>query len=107
MYKRCVFDLARQKKRSILLDMQTNPDPSKLSRRTFLKSSSVAVAGISLANHSFADGKTESLALSGGTKSVECTTEQLAALTRWPRYGDAEKKALCDLLDNNKYYEEL
>ncbi len=87
--------------------MQTNPDPSKLSRRTFLKSSSVAVASLSLANHSFADGKTESLALSGGTKSVECSTEQLAALTRWPRYGVAEKKALCDLLDNNKYYEEL
>jgi dTDP-4-amino-4,6-dideoxygalactose transaminase len=87
--------------------MQTNPSSSNLSRRTFLKSSTAAVAGLSLADYTFAQAKTETLALAGGPKCVDCTAEQLAALTRWPRYGDAEKKALCDLLDNNKFYEEL
>jgi perosamine synthetase len=28
-------------------------------------------------------------------------------LTRWPRYGDAEKQAICALLDNHDFYPEL
>ena len=40
-------------------------------------------------------------------RAVTYPNEQIAALTKWPRYGDAEKKALYDLLDNNKFYEEL
>ena len=85
----------------------SNKDTGKYTRRTFLKTSTVAVAGLSVADYGFAAPKTETLAVSGGAKSVNCSKEQLAALTKWPRYGDAEKKALSDLLDNNKFYEEL
>ena len=83
-------------------------DPSsQYSRRRFLKSGTVAVAGLSLADYSFGAPAGEPLALSGGSKTVTCPAAQHAALTKWPRYGDAEKQALCALLDNNKFYEEL
>jgi dTDP-4-amino-4,6-dideoxygalactose transaminase len=72
-----------------------------------LKSGTVAVAGLSLADYGFAAPKNETLAVAGGSKTVICSSDRHAALTRWPRYGDAEKKALCDLLDNNKFYDEL
>ncbi len=72
-----------------------------------MKSGTVAVAGLSLADYSFGAPAGETLALSGGPKTVTCPAAQHAALTKWPRYGDAEKKALCDLLDNNKFYQEL
>jgi perosamine synthetase len=85
----------------------TNTKSVKVSRRAFLKSSSVAVAGLSVADYAFAEGKTQALAVSGGAKTVTCSPEQFEALTKWPRYGDAEKKAVCDMLDNNKFYEEL
>ena len=65
------------------------------------------MAGLSVADYGFAASKTEALALSGGAKAVNWPTEQYAALTKWPRYGDAEKKALCDILENNKFYDEL
>jgi perosamine synthetase len=84
-----------------------NKDSAKYTRRTFIKSSTVAVAGLSVADYGFAAAKTEALALSGGEKAVNCSKEQLAALTKWPRYGDAEKKAVCDMLDNNKFYDQL
>ncbi len=49
----------------------------------------------------------ETLALSGGPKSVTFPTEKQNALFKWPRYGPAEKKALHDLIDTGKFYEEL
>ncbi len=87
--------------------MSNSRKNSSYDRRTFLKTSTVAVAGLSLADYGFAAPQTETLAVSGGSKTVTCSSDRLAALTRWPRYGDAEKKALCDLLDNNKFYDEL
>jgi len=77
-----------------------------LNRRQFLKTSSAAVAGLSVAQYA-AGGAKETLAISGGAKSVDISTERLAALTRWPRYGDAEKQAVCALLDSNQFYPEL
>jgi dTDP-4-amino-4,6-dideoxygalactose transaminase len=85
----------------------SNKDSGNYTRRTFLKTSTVAVAGLSVADYGFAAPQTETLALAGGEKAVNCPKEQHAALTKWPRYGDAEKKAVCDLLDNNKFYDEL
>lgn len=84
----------------------THSDFSQYSRRAFLKSSATAAAGLSLAGSSLAAASGETLAVAGGPKAVQCPPGQWAALTRWPRYGDAEKKAICDLLDNNKFYEE-
>ncbi len=80
---------------------------SKLSRRRFLKTGTVAAAGLSLADYGFAAPKGETLAVAGGTKTVSSSAAQQAALTRWPRYGEDEKRALCDLLDNNQFYGEL
>src|SRR5215831_2380511 len=85
----------------------SNSKPNDYSRRAFLKSSSAAVAGLSLADYAFGGPKTETLAVVGGAKTVDCSPEQHAALTRWPRYGQAEKQALCELLDNNQFYAEL
>jgi dTDP-4-amino-4,6-dideoxygalactose transaminase len=89
--------------------MQNSNDreSAKLSRRTFIKSGSVAVAGLTVADYGFAGPKTQTLAVSGGAKTVNCPRERFAALTKWPRYGDAEKQAIGELLDNNKFYEQL
>ncbi len=84
-----------------------NNGSSQYSRRTFLKSSGVAVAGLAVATPTFAAPKTETLAASGGAKTVVFPEAEFAALTRWPRYGEDEKRALCTLLDNNKFYDEL
>ncbi len=65
------------------------------------------MAGLSVGDYGFAAPRTEALALSGGDMAVNCPKERHDALTKWPRYGDAEKKAVCDILDNNKFYEEL
>jgi perosamine synthetase len=73
------------------------------SRRTFLRASSATLMGLSAC----VQGNRNALALSGGSKAVTFPADKFNALTRWPRYGDAEKKALHDLLDSNKYYEEL
>ena len=80
---------------------------SQYTRRSFLKTGTVAVAGLTVADYGFARAKTETLAMAGGDKTVSIPKDQFAALTKWPRYGDAEKQALCDLLDNNRFYEEL
>jgi dTDP-4-amino-4,6-dideoxygalactose transaminase len=77
------------------------------SRRTFIKTGAVAAAGLTLADYGLAETKTQTLAVAGGSKSVDIPSARFAALTKWPRYGDAEKKAVWDLLENNKYYGEL
>ena len=47
------------------------------------------------------------LALFGGPKTVTFPVAQQAALSRWPRYGAAEKQALHDMIDSGKFYDEL
>ena len=86
---------------------QPTHDASQFSRRTFLKTSGVAVAGLATADYGFAAPKTETLAASGGAKTVTFPEAEQTVLTRWPRYGEDEKQAICTLLDNNKFYEEL
>jgi dTDP-4-amino-4,6-dideoxygalactose transaminase len=85
--------------------MKTNSG-SRVSRRQFIKTGSVAAVGLSIAGRA-AGSSGETLAVSGGGKAVNIPASRMAALTRWPRYGDAEKKALCALLDNNQFYPEL
>jgi perosamine synthetase len=77
------------------------------SRRTFIQTGTVAAAGLALTDYSLAAPKTETLAVVGGAKTVNVAAPQFAALTKWPRYGAAEKKAVSDLLENNRYYQEL
>ncbi len=59
--------------------------------------------------------KTTRRALVGGAalagaaagKTVTVSAERHSAATKWPRYGDAEKKALIELLDSNRFYQEI
>jgi hypothetical protein len=64
------------------------------------------VAGLA-AGRSFAQDKVETLAVKGGPKTVTFPSAELSALTRWPRYGDAEKKRLHELIDSHAFYQEL
>jgi len=86
---------------------QSTNNSSQYTRRTFLKTSGVAVASLAAADYAFAAPKAGTLAASGGAKTVTFPDAEHSALTRWPRYGQAEKQAVCALLDNNKYYQEL
>lgn len=82
---------------------------NQCSRREFLKTGAVAAAGLSAVPYGCAapSGSTETLALAGGAKTVTFPAGDFKALTRWPRYGAAEKQVLGELLDSNKFYEEL
>lgn len=81
--------------------MKANGKPGN-TRRTFVKSGGAALALGAAGLHA-----QEKLALSGGPKTVTFSPAKVTALTQWPRYGAAEKKALHDLIDNRKFYEEL
>ncbi|MBX3178473.1 MAG: DegT/DnrJ/EryC1/StrS family aminotransferase [Candidatus Hydrogenedentes bacterium] len=89
--------------------MHTSQKPGTIphvTRRGFMKAGGAAIAGLTLTGGASA-APLEKLALEGGPKSVTVAEEITAALTRWPRYGDAEKQALHALIDNNKFYDEL
>jgi dTDP-4-amino-4,6-dideoxygalactose transaminase len=86
---------------------ETDKRTSQTTRRTFLQAGSMVFLGLTMPACKPAAGVRESLALSGGSKTVDFPAAKLDALTRWPRYGSDEKKALHDLIDSNKFYEEL
>ena len=75
-------------------------------RRGFVKASAVAAAGagVAAAVSARAARVNETLALSGGPKTVTFPADRHTAITRWPRYGPAEKQALHAMIDSNKYY---
>jgi perosamine synthetase len=75
-------------------------------RRHFLQVSGAAVAGMAVAP-GFAAPKEEALAVSGGAKSVTASEKEQSALFHWPRYGEAEKKAVCEALDGGEIYKPL
>src|SRR5690348_9260896 len=80
-------------------------------RRAFVRTGGTAVAGIGFAAGGLAAASQEALAMDGGPKAVTYPADRHAALTKWPRFGDAEKKALHDLIDNTNdsggFYREL
>jgi len=89
-------------------DKETNKDTSQATRRTFLQTGSMALLGLTMTACKQPPTKSsESLALSGGAKAVDFPNDKLDALTRWPRYGPEEKQALHNLIDSNRFYEEL
>ena len=77
--------------------MKTDPD-----RRSFLMA-----GGAVLAAAGSTSARTESLALSGGPKTVTFPAQRLAALSRWPRFGGDEKEALHTMIDRGQFYDEL
>jgi len=52
-------------------------------------------------------GAREVLALDGGAPAVTVPAERQAELTRWPRYGEEEKRALIEMLDSQRFYQEI
>ncbi len=76
-------------------------------RREFFQASGAAVAGLGLGAGRLSARPAESLAVSGGPKAVTIPQDRQNDLTKWPRYGSAEKKALHELIDSSQFYEEL
>ncbi|MFB3826497.1 MAG: DegT/DnrJ/EryC1/StrS family aminotransferase [Bryobacteraceae bacterium] len=54
-----------------------------------------------------ARGAQEALALEGGPKAVTLPAAEIAKITKWPRYGEEEKQAILDLLENGRWYGEI
>jgi dTDP-4-amino-4,6-dideoxygalactose transaminase len=80
----------------------------KEGRRTFLQAGGMALLGMAIPGSLAASPRpAESLALLGGPKAVNFPADKLEELTRWPRYGRAEKDILHELIENDKFYEEL
>lgn len=79
-------------------------------RRAFVQAGAAAVAGLGAAGKSAALSQ-EALALNGGPKAVTYPVDRERALTKWPRYGEADKQALHRLIDNaadsGAFYNEL
>jgi len=68
-------------------------------RRTFITAAAMAPAAAGAAR--------ETLALNGGPKTVTYSPARASALSKWPRYGAAEKKVLHDLIDSGQFYQEI
>lgn len=68
-------------------------------RRTFLSAAAAAPAA--------GGAYRETLALKGGQKAVTYSPARASALSNWPRYGAAEKKALHELIDSGRFYQEI
>lgn len=70
-------------------------------RRSFIETGAVVAASAGAARAA------ETLALNGGPKAVTIPATRLAELTRYPRFGDEEKKVLVDLIGNGNFYQEI
>ena len=81
--------------------------PTSATRRSFVQTGGAALAAMGAAGVALHAGAVETLAVTGGPKTVTVPAARQSALTRWPRYGAAEKKALHDLIDTNEFYAEL
>jgi perosamine synthetase len=78
-----------------------------MERRSLLKGAAAAgVVGLNTATTGAAR-KAESLAMNSGPKAVSASSDVVAALVKWPRYGAEEKQYLGELLESNKFYEEI
>lgn len=76
------------------------PFESHPTRRDFLVSSGALAAGLTLAAAPRAQAQTEKLAIAGGPKTV---TASDADACHWPQYGEAEEKAILDLVRKPSY----
>ncbi len=85
------------------MSIRQDKQKQAVTRRSFIKAGGAAVAGLAAARLA----PVEALAVEGGAKAVTVPPQKIAALTRWPRYGAAEKTRLHELLDANNFYGEL
>ncbi len=77
-----------------------------ITRRDFVGAGGAFAAGLA-AGRAVPQERTEILAAKGGPKTVTIPPARVSALTRWPRFGEAERRRLHELIDNNKFYHEL
>src|SRR5262245_38634765 len=78
----------------------------RISRRDFVRSTVVAAVAVPKK----ADAKprpVESLAVDGGLKAVTFPDDRHLTAIKWPRYGEEEKRRILELLDNNRFYDEI
>ncbi|MBL8178921.1 MAG: aminotransferase class V-fold PLP-dependent enzyme [Bryobacterales bacterium] len=71
------------------------------SRRDFVQAGAAAALSASAARGA------ETLAVDGGRKAVQVSAERVAQITKWPRFSDEEKRIVSELLDNNRFYQEI
>lgn len=77
------------------------------SRRRFVQAGAATMAGIGAMRAAPARPAPETLALDGGSKTVTVPAARQAEIYKWPRYGEEEKGAILELLENNKFYGEI
>jgi len=75
-----------------------NRSPTRNTRRTFLRSTGAAAAGLYLTGNASAQGG--ALAVHGGPKAVTASHGDAAT---WPRYGAEEEQAVLELIRNPNY----
>jgi perosamine synthetase len=75
-------------------------------RRSFMQAGTAAIAA-SGGGSAVASPTGETLALNGGPKAVAFPESRAAELSKWPRYGENEKKIVVELLENNRSYNEI
>jgi len=77
--------------------------PAEPTRRSFVKAGAAAITTASASARPISGA----LAISGGPKTVTIPAARQAQISKWPRYGEEEKKAIVELLDNNQSYREI
>lgn len=80
-------------------------DSKSSTRRSFVRATATVVAGAGAAARSRAAAET--LALNGGSPAVSIPAARQVEISRWPRYRDEEKKAVLEMFDSNRYYQEI
>jgi dTDP-4-amino-4,6-dideoxygalactose transaminase len=85
------------------MSKQLHKDAAK-TRRGFVQAGGATLATLSLGSSTL---PAATLAMDGGPKTVDFPVARQTALSRWPRYGAKEKQVLHELIDSNRFYEEL
>jgi len=70
---------------------------SETTRRMFVGAAATAAAAVRL----------EALAIDGGPKTVTIPADRHNAIAKWPKYGAEERAVVADLLENNRFYQEI
>jgi dTDP-4-amino-4,6-dideoxygalactose transaminase len=83
--------------------MSSSINHTDRTRRTFVQTSGAVLGATTL----LAGANAETLALNGGPKSVNIPEARVTELSRWPRYGSAEKSALGAVVESGKFYQEI
>jgi dTDP-4-amino-4,6-dideoxygalactose transaminase len=79
----------------------------RISRRDFVRSAVVAASAAAAKKAAAKPRHVESLAVDGGLKAVTLSDDRYLTAIKWPRYGEEEKRRILELLENNRFYDEI